>query len=91
MVQMVSRSVLVDSLGIMKIASTKSSGQLLGKGLVLSELVENGLMQKVLNVLGVVEGDGSCGSLVGLLLASGLSRVDTLEDTEPSEVGKRDL
>jgi hypothetical protein len=58
---------------------------------VFAELGKERFMEKVLDVLGVVEGCCSCRSLGDLLLIARFSRIDTFEDTEPSEVWEGDL
>lgn len=53
---------------------------------MLSKLGEDGLVEKVLDILSVVEGSGSGGSLVGSFGARRDSREDSFEDTQSSEV-----
>jgi hypothetical protein len=64
---------------IANLAPTQSATNLLCNSLVLAELIEEGFVEEVLDVLGVVE--GGCGSRAfgDLLLVAGLARVDTFE------------
>jgi hypothetical protein len=64
---------------IANLAPAQSATNLLCNSLVLAELIEEGFVKEVLDVLGVVE--GGCGSRAfgDLLLVAGFARVDTFE------------
>lgn len=81
-VERVDGLVLGQGLGGAVLALTHDFGHLLGKGLVLAELAQDGLVHQVLDVLGIVEGRGSGRALVGLLLVLGLAGVDTLQNAQ---------
>lgn len=68
---------LLQACGIASLSTAEGTANLLCNSLVLAELVEEGLMEEVLDVLGVVE--GSCGgrALGNLLLVAGFAGVDT--------------
>ena len=87
-VESVNRSPLLQTLRQRPLSPSDSPTQLLGERLVLSKLGEDGLVEEVLDILSVVEGSRSGGSLVGSLRARGDSREDSFEDTESSEVGE---
>lgn len=63
--------------------AAQSTTNLLGQSLVIAELVEKGLMEKVLDIAGVVEGGGlgRVRVLCCLLLVAGLARVDSYRMT----------
>lgn len=69
--------VLLQARGIADFATTQGASDFLRKGLLVTELVEQRLVQQVLDVLGVVEGSVRGGGLGGLLLAPGLTRVNS--------------
>lgn len=73
------------------LASANSSAQLLCESLVVSKRSQDRLMGKVCDVLCIVECGGSRRALVSLFSASGLLRMDTLENTETTKVRQRDL
>jgi hypothetical protein len=79
----------VDGLGLLQVlgeaplSPADGLGELLCESLVLAELAEDGLVEEVLDVLGVVKGSRRRGSLVGLLAVARFTRVDTwLERSE---------
>ena len=69
--------VLLEVLGESPLATADGAGKLLGESLVLTELDEERLVKKVLDVLVVVERSRGGRSLVGTLLVEGVARVDT--------------
>jgi hypothetical protein len=71
--------VLLEACSIADFATTQGAGNLLRKGLLVTELVEQGLVQQILDVLGVVEGSVGGRGLGSLLLVPGLTGVDSCE------------
>ena len=53
----------------------------------LPELVQEGFVRQVCNVLGIVVGLVCCASLVDLLEVLGLVRVDSLQNAQPPATG----
>lgn len=73
----------LEVLGETPLSTTNGTSKLLGKGLVLAELYEEGLVEEVLDVLVVVERGGGRRALVGALLVERLTGVDTcVSDTD---------
>jgi hypothetical protein len=72
----------VDRLGFVQVlrespfASSNRPRQLLRKRLVLPQLAQHRLVEKVLYILGVIERGWSRGPLVGLFARTGLARID---------------
>ena len=46
---------------------------------MVAEFGEEGLMQEVLDVLGIVEGCGGCGGFGGFAVVAGLTRIDSCD------------
>jgi hypothetical protein len=71
--------VLLHAVCVGDFIATESTTDLLGQSLVVAKLVEEGLMEEVLDVAGVVEGGGlgRVRVLCCLLLVTGLARVDS--------------
>lgn len=82
-VQLVHWLVLFQVLGISPFSSSQCAGQLLGKGFMLPQLLENGFMSEKSDVFGVVEGGRRGGPLVGLFATVGLTGEYTCESFEP--------
>jgi len=78
--------VLLEARGIANIVAAESLANFLREGLLVAELGQERLVEQVLDVLCVVEGGRCGGGLVHALLVARLARVDSLEDTESSEV-----
>lgn len=68
--------VLLQARGIADISTTQRTRNFLRKRLLVTELPQQGLMQEVLDVFGVVESGVGSGGLRGLLLITRLARVD---------------
>lgn len=68
--------VLLEARSVADFTTTQGTSDLLGKSLLVTELVEQRLVEQVLDVLGVVEGSVRGGGPGGLLLVPGLTRVD---------------
>jgi len=75
-VEAVGRLLVLKVLGEVPLAAADGLAELLGERLVLAQLVEDGLVEEVLDVLGVVERRRGRRALVGLLAVLGLARVD---------------
>lgn len=73
------------------LASAERSGDFLCKGLVFSEFVEDGFMQKVLDVFGVVEGRRGSRCLGCFLLVARLAGVYAFVDTQAAKIWERYL
>ena len=58
---------------------------------MVSELIEDGIMKQILDVLGVVEGRRSSGSFGCFLLVARFAGVNALVDAQPSEIWKGNL
>jgi len=71
--------VLLHAVCVGDFIATESTTNLLGQSLVVAKLVEEGLMEEVLDIAGVVEGGGlgRVRVLCCLLLVTGLARVDS--------------
>jgi hypothetical protein len=69
--------VLLEARGVADFTTTQGTGDLLGQSLLVTELVEQGLVEQILNVLGVVEGGVGSGGLGGLLLVPGLTGINS--------------
>lgn len=69
--------VLLEARGVADFTTTQGTSDLLGESLLVTELVEQGLVEQILDVLGVVEGGVGGGGLGGLLLVPGLTGVDS--------------
>lgn len=69
--------VLLEARSVANFATTQGASDLLGKSLLITELVQQGLMEQILDVLGVVEGGVGSGSLGSLLLVPGLTGIDS--------------
>jgi hypothetical protein len=92
MIQTVNRLVvLFERFGSAVLALCHNLGQLLSEGLVLSEFVQDWFMEKVLNILVIIECGWGGGSLVGLLLVSRFARINSLQDTKTSVMNSRRL
>jgi len=78
--------VLLEACGIANIVAAESFANLLRKGFLVAELGQKRLVEQVLDVLCVVEGGGGGGGLVHALPVARLTWVDTLEDTQSSEI-----
>ena len=83
--------VALQTRSIAGLSATEGATNLLCDGLVLAELGKQRLVEKVVDVLGIVEGGLGCGALGDLFLVARFAGVDALEDTQPAEVGQRDL
>lgn len=83
--------ILLQSCCITDLASTKRPSNLLRKCLVIPEFVEDGFMEEVLNVFGVVEGCRGRGCLGGFLLVPRFAGIDSLVNAETAEVWEGDL
>jgi hypothetical protein len=69
--------VLFEASSIADFTTAQGAGNLLRKRLLVTELVQERLVEQILDVLGVVEGCVGGGGLGGLLLVTGLTRIDT--------------
>lgn len=86
-----SRSIALESGGIVCVASAEGPSNLLLKRLLVAELLEERLVEQVLDVLGVVEGGRCVRSARGLLLVARLAGVDSLPDAEFAKIRETDL
>lgn len=82
---------LLQSRRIADLAPSERSGDLLRKGFVVSKFAEDGFMEEILYVFGVVEGGRRGRGLGGFLLVAGLTRVYALVDAEAPKIRKRYL
>lgn len=69
--------VLLEAGSVANFATAQGASDLLGESLLVTELVEQRLVEQVLNVLGVVEGGVRGGGLGSLLLVPGLTRINS--------------
>lgn len=69
--------VLLEARSVADFTTTQRTSDLLGESLLVTELVEQGLVEQILDVLGVVEGGVGGGGLGGLLLVPGLTGIDS--------------
>jgi hypothetical protein len=69
------RARLVDALGVADLIAAKRARNLLGEDLLVAELCEERLVEKILDVLGVVKGGGVTRALSDLGLVARLARV----------------
>lgn len=69
--------ILLEACSVADFTTTEGASDLLGKSLLVTELVQQRLMEQVLDILGVIEGGVWGGSLGGLLLVTRLTRVDS--------------
>lgn len=77
---------IFETFGIGEVAAAEGFREFFAEGFVLTEFLEDRLVEKVLNVLGVVEGYWGSRTLVGFLLVTGLSWVDSLKDAKPPKI-----
>jgi len=84
-------AILLQPCGILYLIAPKRSCDLLGEGLLFTEFCEQGLMQEILDVFGVIKGGRMRSRFIGLLEVAWFSRVDSLEDAETAEVWESDL
>jgi hypothetical protein len=69
--------VLLEARSVADFTTTEGASDLLGKSLLVTELVQQRLMKQILDILGVIEGGVGGGSLGGLLLVARLTGVDS--------------
>lgn len=69
--------VLLQARGIANFSTSQRARNLLRKGFLVAEFGQEGLMEQVLDILGVVESGVGGRCLRGLLLIPGLTRIDT--------------
>jgi hypothetical protein len=70
--------VLLQARSVADFTTAQGTSDLLSKRLLITELVQQWLVKKVLDILGVVESSVGSRGLGGLLLAARLTGVDSL-------------
>lgn len=91
MVKFVAGFIVLQALHSIPFALSIGFAELPNKHLVLSELVDDGLMEEEFNVFDKVKCPGCCGTLVNFLLMLGFVRINTFQDAQPPEVRQAQL
>ena len=91
MVKFVAGLIVLQALHSIPFALSIGFAELPNKHLVLSELVDDGLMEEEFNVFDKVKCPGCCGTLVSFLLMLGFVRINTFQDAQLPEVRQAQL